>query len=188
MRSRPSIGDLVLVRFHGNVAPVAATRKSMVHDLDPYMLVVPSTLRAQINENAEHGWLIGKMLLFGAGTAVALALLGIYGMVGYSVTRRTREFGIRVAVGATPRDVMRAVFASGSRPVIAGIIVGAAVAFGFSSAVVKTLERAPIPLSSTNPVTYGVVALFLTSASLGAMIGHARRAARIEPLTALREE
>lgn len=188
LRSRPSIGDLVLVRFHGNVVPVTAMLKSIVQDLDPQLLVVPSTLRAYIDENAENGWLIGKMLLFGAGTAVALALLGIYGMVGYSVTRRTREFGIRVAVGATPRDVMRAVFVSGSRPVIAGIIVGTAVAFGFSWAVVKALERAPIPLSSTNPVPYAVVALFLGSASLGAMIGHARRAARIEPLTALREE
>jgi len=188
LRNKASIGDLLLVRFHGNAVPVTAMVKSIVHDLDSQMLVVPSTLRAEIDENAEHGWLIGKMLLFGAGTAVTLALLGIYGMVGYSVTRRTREFGIRVAVGATPRDVVRAVFASGSRPVIGGIIVGTAVAFGFSCAVVKALERAPIPLSSTNPVTYGMVALFLTSAALGAMIGHARRAARIEPLIALREE
>jgi len=119
-----SLGDLLLVRFHGNVVPVTVMLKSIVHDLDPQMLVVPSTLRAQIDENAENGWLIGKMLLFVAAVAVALALLGIYGMVGYSVTRRTREFGIRAAVGATPRDVMRVVFVTGSRPVIAGIVIG----------------------------------------------------------------
>jgi len=188
LRSKPLAADLLLVRFHGNVAPVAATLRSIVHDLDPQILVVPSTLRAQIDENAENGWLIGKMLLFVAGTAVALALLGIYGMVGYSVTRRTREFGIRVAVGATPRDVMRVVFATGSRPVIAGITVGIAVAFGFSSGVVKAFERAPLPLSATNPVPYGLVAILLAFASLAAMIGHARRAAKVEPLTALREE
>jgi predicted permease len=188
LRDKPSAGDLLMVRFHGNVVPVTAMLRSIVHDLDPQILIVPSTLRAQIDENAENGWLIGKMLLFVAGTAAALALLGIYGMVGYSVTRRTREFGIRLAVGATPRDVMRVVFATGSRPVAAGIIVGMAVAFVFSCGVVKAFERAPLPLSATNPVPYGVVAILLASASLGAMIGHARRAAKVEPLTALREE
>jgi ABC-type antimicrobial peptide transport system permease subunit len=152
------------------------------------MLIIPSTLRAEIEDNAEHAWLLGKMLLFVAAVAVLLALLGVYGMVGYSVARRTREFGIRAALGAAPRDVMRVVFTTGSRPVLAGIIVGIAVAFGFSSGVVKVLEHAPIPLRSTSPIPYGVVALSLTLAALTAMIGHARRAARIEPLIALREE
>jgi len=188
LRSQPTSGDLLLVRFHGNVDPVAAALKTIVRDLDPQMLILPSTLRAQIDENAEHVWLLGKMLLFVAGVAVGLALLGIYGMVGYSVTRRTREFGIRTALGATQRDVMRTVFATGSRPVFAGILVGTAAAFGFSSGVVKVLQHAPIPLSSTSPVPYLMVAVSLTLAALTAMLGHARRAARIEPLIALREE
>jgi ABC-type antimicrobial peptide transport system permease subunit len=187
-RKKPAAGDLLLVRFRGNVMLIAAEVKRLVHDFDPQMLVLPTTLRTQIDENAEHVWLIGKMLLFVAGVAVVLALLGIYGMVGYSVTRRTREFGIRAAMGATPKAVMRVVFATGARPVIAGVIVGTAVAFGFSSGVVRVFREAPIPLSSTSPVQYGVVALSLILAALTAMIGHARRAARIEPLTALREE
>jgi len=188
LRSKPSLGDLLLVRFHGNAVPVAADVKLVVRDLDPQMLVISSTLRAQMDDNAEHGWLIGKMLLFVAGVAMLLALLGIYGMVGYSVTRRKREFGIRSAMGASPRDVMRVVFATGARPVMTGIIVGIAVAFGFASGVAKVLQRAPIPLSSTNPMPYAAVAISLTLAALAAMIGHARRAARIEPLTVLREE
>ena len=188
LRSQPFGGDLLLVRFRGNVAPVAAALKAIVRDLDPQMLILPSTLRAQIDENAEHVWLLGKMLLFVAGVAVGLALLGIYGVVGYSMTRRTREFGIRTALGATRRDVMRTVFATGSRPVFAGILVGTAAAFGFSSGVVKVLQHAPIPLSSTSPVPYLMVAASLTLAALTAMLGHARRAARIEPLVALREE
>jgi predicted permease len=187
-RSKPSSGDLLLIRFHGNEISVATELKRIVHDLDPQMLALPSTLRAQIDEDAEHIWLLGKMLLFVAGVAVALALLGIYGMVGYSVTRRTREFGIRAAMGATPRDLMRIVFVVGSKPVMAGIVVGIAAAFGFSSGVVKVFQHAPIPLSSTSPLPYGIVAGSLTLAALAAMIGHARRAARIEPLIALREE
>jgi predicted permease len=188
LRNQPSVGDVLLIRFRGNVIPVSEALKQAIHELDPQMLVLPTTLREQIDENAEHVWLIGKMLLFVAGVAVALALLGIYGMVGYSVTRRTREFGIRAAMGATPRDVMRVVFATGSRPVFAGISLGIVLAFSFSSGVVKVLHRAPIPLSSTSPLPYGVVSLALILASLIAMIGHARRAAKVEPLDALREE
>jgi predicted permease len=188
LRSKPLPGDLLLVRFHGSAVPVAAEVKSVVRDLDPQMLVISTTLRAQMDDNAEHGWVIGEMLLFVAGVAVFLALLGIYGMVGYSVTRRTREFGIRSAMGASPRDVMQVVFATGARPVIAGIIVGIAVAFGFAWGVAKVFQRAPIPLSATDPTPYAAVGISLTLAALAAMIGHARRAARIEPLTALREE
>lgn len=91
-------------------------------------------------------------------------------------------------MGATPHDLMRAVFATGSRPVVAGIIVGIAAAVGFSSGVVKVFQHAPIPLSATSPVPYLIVAVSLTLAALTAMIGHARRTARIEPLIALREE
>ena len=188
LRSKPSPGDVLLARFHGSAVPVAAEMNRAVHDLDPQLLVISSTLRAQMDDNAEHGWFIGKMLLFVAGVAASLALLGIYGTVGYSVTRRTREFGIRAAMGATPKALMRVVFATGARPVIAGIIVGTAVAFAFASGVVKVFRQAPIPLSSTSPVSYGVVALSLALAALIAMTGHALRASRIEPLTALREQ
>lgn len=188
LRSKPSRGDLLLVRFHGSAIPVADELKGIVHNLDPQMLVLPGTLRSEMDEVAEQVWLLGKMFLIVAGVAVLLALLGIYGMVGYSVTRRTREFGIRSAMGATPRDVMRVVFAGGARPVIAGIVVGIVAAFGFCSGVVKLLERAPVPLSATSPAPYAIVAVSLTLAALTSMIGHARRAATVEPLTALREE
>src|SRR5262249_1414879 len=94
LRTSPVRGDLVLVRFHGDGGSIATAAKRVVRDLDPQMLVLSHTLRAQMDLNAEQGWLIGKMLLFVACVAAFLALLGIYGAVGYSVTRRTREFGI----------------------------------------------------------------------------------------------
>ena len=84
-----------------------------MHDLDPEILAVPSTLRADMNDIAEQVWTVGEMLLFVAFVAAVLAIVGIYGVVGYSVTRRTREYGIRAALGATPRELMRMVFTSG---------------------------------------------------------------------------
>ncbi|MFL6437468.1 MAG: FtsX-like permease family protein, partial [Terriglobales bacterium] len=188
LRRAPVRGDLVLVRFHGDAASIAAAVKRVTRDLDPRVLVLSATLRAQMDDNAEAGWMIGKMLLFVAGVAAFLALLGIYGAVGYSVSRRTREFGIRAALGATPRELMRLVFASGVRPVIAGTLVGIIFALLFSLALVSTLARAPLPLSPTSPVSYGLVCASLTFSALIAMIGHARRAAGIQPLVALREQ
>ena len=185
---KPARGDELLIRFHGDVAPVAAAVKRVVLDLDPQMIVLPGTLRAEIDQNAEHGWALGKMLLFVASVAAMLALLGIYGVVGYSVTRKTREFGIRAALGASRRDLMQRVFASGLRPVIVGTTVGTVFAFAFSLAIVKALRHAPIPLSSTNPLPYCSVCVSLILSALIVMIGHARRAAGIQPLVALREE
>src|SRR6266576_3912369 len=154
----------------------------------PSLLGVVIHLRTQMDYNAEQGWVIGKMLLFVAGVAGFLALLGIYGAVGYSVTRRTREFGIRAALGANPRELMRLVFNSGLRPVIAGTLAGTIFAVLFSFILVNALRRAPLPLNPTSPVSYGLVCASLVFAALVAMIGHARRAARIQPLVALREE
>jgi putative ABC transport system permease protein len=188
LRTIPARGDLVLVRFRGDADPIAAAAKHIARDLDPQMLVLSSTLRAQMDYNAEQGWVICKMLLFVAGVAGFLALLGIYGAVGYSVTRRTRKFGIRAALGANPRELMRLVFSYGVRPVIAGTLAGAIFALLFSFILVNALRRAPLPLNPTSPVSYGLVCASLIASALVAMIGHARRAARIQPLVALREE
>jgi putative ABC transport system permease protein len=188
LRGTPERADLVLVRFRGDAGLIAAAVKKVVSDLDPQMLVLSSTLRAQMEDNAERGWVIGKMLLFVAGVAGFLALLGIYGAVGYSVTRRTREFGIRAALGANPRELMKLVFNSGVRPVIAGTLAGAVFALLFAFILVNALRRAPLPLNPTSPLSYGLVCASLIFSALVAMIGHARRAARIQPLVALREE
>lgn len=188
LRSTPARGDLVLVRFRGNAGLIAAAVKHVARDLDPQLLLLSATLRAQMDYDAEQGWVIGKMLLFVASVAGFLALLGIYGAVGYSVTRRTREFGIRAALGATPRELMRLVFHSGARPVIVGTLIGTVFALLFSLTLVNALRRAPLPLSPTSPVSYGLVCASLIFSALVAMIGHARRAARIQPLVALHEE
>lgn len=188
LRRTPARGDLILVRFRGDVAPISAAVSRVVHDLDPDILALSSTLRADMDDNAERAWTIGEIVLFVAFVAAVLAIVGIYGVVGYSVTRRTREYGIRAALGATPRALMRLVLASGIQPVLAGIAVGVLLAAMFSIAVVASLRNAPIPLSTTNPTPYAIVCATLIASALVAMLRHACRAAAIEPLTALREE
>ena len=188
LRSAPVMGDLLLVRFRGDSHMLQLAVKNAVRDLDPQMFVLTSTLREMLNDTAEQIWRLGKMLLFVALVAAGLALFGIYGVVGYSVTRRTREFGIRAALGASRRELMRLVVVSGSRPVLAGTLLGALLAAGFSLAIVKAIGSAPLAPSAHDPLTYITVSVLLLIASTAAMLGHARRAARVEPLVALREE
>ncbi len=188
LRRMPLRGDLVILRFRGDATPVSDAVKRVVHDLDPEILALPSTLRADINDTAQQLWTLGEMLLFVAFVAAVLAIVGIYGVVGYSVTRRTREYGIRSALGATPRELMRLVFTSGIQPVLAGTALGVLFAAMFSIALVATLRNAPIPLNPTNPIPYTIVCATLIASALIAMLRHAARAAAIEPLTALREE
>jgi len=188
LRSRPVTGDLLLVRFHGDTRALQLGVKNAVRELDPQMFVLTSTPREMLNEIAEQMWRLGKMLLFVALVAAGLALFGIYGVVGYSVTRRTREFGIRAALGASRRELMRLVVVSGSRPVFAGTVLGALMAAGFSLAIVKATGSAPLAPSAHDPLTYITVCVLLLMASTLAMLGHARRAARVEPLVALREQ
>lgn len=188
LRSAAVRGDVLLLRFHGDASSLQLAIKNLVHDLDPQMFVLSTTLRGAINDLAERFWVLGKMLLIVALVAAGLALFGIYGVVGYSVTRRTREFGIRSALGASRRELMRLVFVSGSRPVLAGIVVGLLLAIGFAFSIVRLLRGAPVTFSARDPLPYAAVCALLLIAAAAAMLGHAVRAARIEPLVALREE
>jgi putative ABC transport system permease protein len=126
--------------------------------------------------------------LFVALVAAGLALFGIYGVVGYSVTRRTREFGIRAALGASRTQIMGLVLRNGARPLLAGVAFGLVCAVGFAYSIVALLRNAPDAPPANDPIVYGAVCALMVWAAMLAMLGHARRAAHIEPLVALREE
>jgi putative ABC transport system permease protein len=127
-----------------------------------------------------------NMLLLGIFAAVAmlLALAGIYGVLAYSVTRRTNEIGVRVALGASHRDVLRQIVNQGMRPVAIGITIGVGGAVGLSRFMATLL----FGVTPTDPVTFLGVALLLAVAGLGACYLPARRALRVDPVEALREE
>ena len=125
-------------------------------------------------------WVLG---ILGA-LALLLAAVGMYGVLAYHVTARTREIGIRVALGALPREVVELVIAQGLRVTLAGIAIGLLIS-GFTSRLLTTLLQG---VSPTDPVTWSsAVGVWIAVALLACWLP-ARRAARIEPLVALREE
>src|SRR5439155_16952689 len=119
-----------------------------------------------------------------AALAVALALLGIYGVMSYSVSQRTREIGIRMALGAARSGVLRLVVAQGARLAALGVAIGIAGAVALS----RVLRSLLFGVSATDPLTYGAIASALILVALGACWLPARRAAGVDPVIALRAE
>jgi putative ABC transport system permease protein len=121
--------------------------------------------------------------IFG-GIALALAAVGVYGVLAFSVTQRTHEIGVRMALGASRRDVMRMITTQGFKLALGGILLGAAGAAGVTQGIRTVLFN----VSTTDPLSYAGVALFLAGVAMAASWLPARRATRVDPIVALRAE
>jgi ABC-type antimicrobial peptide transport system permease subunit len=117
-----------------------------------------------------------------AGIALVLAIAGIYGTVSYAVAQRTQELGIRSALGATRSDVLRLVLWDGLKPVVMGLGVGLAGAFALR----RTLDRLVYGVSTSDPTTFVALPLILALVAIVASLIPALRAAKVDPMTALR--
>jgi ABC-type antimicrobial peptide transport system permease subunit len=126
------------------------------------------------------GWMFG---IFGV-IALALAAIGVYGVISFGVTQRTQEIGVRVALGAQRRDVMRMIVMNGLNLAGIGIAVGAVAAFG----VTRVVRSLLIGVSPTDPISFGWVAAFLALVVAVASYFPARRATAVDPIIALRTE
>jgi len=165
-------------------AAIAAARRD-VQGVDRDLALTSVTTLEQVVSDAlgDHRFRTVLLSAF-ASTALFLAALGIYGVLAYAVSQRSRELGIRLALGARPREVFAMVVRDGMRPVIAGGIVGVAGAVA-SSVVIKTLL---FGVAAIDPATYGVALATLGAVALVACAMPARRATRVDPIIALRTE
>jgi putative ABC transport system permease protein len=126
---------------------------------------------------------IGAMLFGAFGVvAILLSFLGVYGLKAYSVARRTREIGIRLALGATARDVVRMIIGEGARITVIGLAIG----FIFAIAVGKIVGKFLYGVTGSDPVTFTLIPIALAIVALIACWLPARRATRVNPMTALR--
>ena len=119
-----------------------------------------------------------------AGVALLMAAMGTFGVVAFAVSRRTREIGVRLALGATPRQVQRQMAAAGARLATGGLLVGLPAAWAST----RTLEGILAGTSPTDPVVFGTVTVVLAAVTFLASWLPARRAARVDPVVALRAE
>jgi putative ABC transport system permease protein len=125
-----------------------------------------------------------QLLAVFAALALLLAAIGIYSVLSYSVKRRVREIGIRMALGAQVRDVLRLILIEGMRPTLIGVAIGLAGALALGG----VLSNLIYGVKPTDPITFGAVSLMLATVGLFASLIPAHRASRVEPMKTLRDE
>jgi len=175
----------LIVRTPLDPAAITAAIRQEVLALDRNVpLTAIQTMRERVAEVTSRTRFIAVLLGLFAGLALLLAAIGIYGVMAYSVSARTREIGIRIALGAQPRDVLRLVLREGAMPVIAGLVLGLLAA----RASLHVLQSQLYDLSATDPLTFAGVAVLLLLVALLACYLPARHATKVNPLSALRNE
>ncbi len=172
---------------HATTEPTSLvpTLRSMLAEVDPSLPLSGILTMDQIVTDSVAAERFNAVLLtFFAAIALVLALAGVYGVTVYSVTRRTSEIGVRVALGANPGSVLKQTIWYGMRPALIGIGAGLTCAFGLS----RLLSNLLFGIEPSDPVTYAGVVMVLGSAALLSCYLPARRALRVDPVAALRDE
>ena len=181
----PQNFNTFVVRTGGNALAIAPAVKAAIWSVDKNQPITRVRTMDQIlSDSRSRRQLYMTLLGVFAGAALLLAAIGIYGAMAFSVAQRTREIGIRLALGAQPGHVMRQVLGLGTRMVLAGAAVGAVV----SLALTRLMESLLFGISATDPLTYAGVVVLLTIVALTACYIPARRAMRVDPMVALRYE
>jgi putative ABC transport system permease protein len=175
----------VIARFAGAQGPLVKSLRDTIRALDPELAVADvKTMAERMGASVTQERFSAILLTLFAALALTLAVLGVYAVMAYSVARRTREFGVRMALGAAAGDVMRLVFRKGWRLVGMGLAIGV-VGSLLGSRVMGALL---FGVSATDPGTFAAVALVQAGVAAVALYLPARRASRLHPAVALRSE
>jgi putative ABC transport system permease protein len=177
-------GGVEVVTLSNGPAPFDSIRRAVQNQNKQNVVSRPQTMNEVIADSLAARRF--SMILLDAFAVVALLLasLGLYGVISYLVGQRTHELGIRLALGAQRKDVLRLVLSHGMKMALAGVALGLVAALGLTRLLAKMLYG----VSATDPITFAAIALILTGVALLACYIPARRATKVDPLVALRYE
>ena len=163
---------------------IAAVR-NQIHEMDKDQAVYNIATMEQLLADSISLRRFSMLLLMSfAGVALMLAGVGIYGVISYSVTQRTHELGVRMALGASRRDIVHLVMRQGMAMTLAGVGIGLVATFAST----RVMETLLFNVSATDPATFVIIPVALTIVALGACFVPAQRAAKVDPMEALRYE
>jgi ABC-type antimicrobial peptide transport system permease subunit len=174
----------VVIEGGGDVAALTAAARRVTRELDPLVPVDFKTLRERVSASiADRQLVLALLALFGV-LALVLAATGVYGVVGYRAVRRTREIGVRVALGARRADVVRLLVREGAVFAVGGVAIGLAVAIASTRVVASWLYG----VDGADPTTFAAVAVAVIAVTLAATWVPAYRASRTDAMEALRHD
>jgi putative ABC transport system permease protein len=175
----------LIVRTTGDPLSLVAAVREQIHAVDPDQPISNIATMGEVLTERTGARRLGMILLMMfAGLALLLASLGIYGVLSFFVAQQTREIGIRLALGAQLRDILRLVMKKGMGAALLGVAIGLVAAFALTRLMASLL----FGVSATDPITFAAIALVLTGIALLACYIPARRATKVDPLVALRYE
>jgi putative ABC transport system permease protein len=175
----------LLVRSAGNQQTLSAAVRAKVAELDSVVPITHvSSMEEVVGTSLAEPRLILEFVTAFAGFALLLASIGLYGVMSYSVAARKREIGIRVSVGATPRDIFRLILSEGLRVTVIGIAIG----LFASLALTRMISSLLFEVHATDPLAFSLAAIALVFAALLACYIPARRAIAVDPVSAIRAD
>jgi ABC-type antimicrobial peptide transport system permease subunit len=175
----------VALRTQADPRAIIGSAREAIRSVDPTLPIAKvSTLASLVDDSMTQPRFSMLLLAAFAALALLLASIGIYGMVSYAVAQRTQEFGIRLALGAQPRNVFSMVLGHGARLALLGVVLGFIAAF----AVTRLMTSLLFGVQPTDPLTFVAVPALLMGVALLACYIPARRATRVDPIIALRYE
>jgi hypothetical protein len=181
----PSRDVNLIVRTAMPAVTLLPTLRRAVLELEPNIVFTEDVAASEIAATTMAPTRVGALVIGSFGLlALALATVGLYGVISYSVSRRTREVGIRMAIGATRAQVLRLVLWEGLRLALLGVILGGVGA----AAAGQVLESMLYGVSALDPIAFGIAASVLLLVAVAANLVPARAATKIDPLRALRAE
>ncbi len=175
----------VLVRTSLDPASLIPSVRGVLRQAEPSILIGDaSTMQEFVGRETASSRFTGWLMAMFAGMALLLAIIGIYGVMSYTVSHRTREIGLRMALGAGRPAVLKMVIGGGMALVAAGLALGTIAAFGLT----RVIETLLYGVTATDPLSFAVAAVTLSSSALAACLIPASRASRIDPTIALRSD
>jgi len=188
LRNPSALGGQLYVRFTGNALTMEKGIFDAVKNLDRMQAMTPQTIWEQVESDAEGMRSLAHIIVVMASIAVLLAVTGVYAVLSFAVSQRTREFGIRMVLGANRVTVFRSVLLRGGRQIGVGLAFGIALAEPIAWEFARLIKNSPFPFRIFDASMFGIAAAFLVAVSLAAMYLPALRATQVDPMKTLRTE
>ncbi|UWZ84302.1 ADOP family duplicated permease [Occallatibacter riparius] len=188
LRDPSALEGRLYVRFTGSVSTMEKAVFDAVKSIDGTQVMTPQTIWEQMESDAESVRSLARIIVVMAVIAVLLAVTGVYGVMSFAISQRTREFGIRMVLGANRAAIFESILLRGGRQIAVGLVCGLALAEPVVWAFAHLIKNSPFPFRSFDGSAFGIAAAILVCVSLAGMYLPARRATQVDPMKALRTE